>query len=41
MTEENLVYICMTDEQMGKRVPYMFLEEVQCMLLVPYLYVES
>ncbi|CAB4034188.1 vesicle-associated membrane [Paramuricea clavata] len=28
MAEENLVYICMTDERMGKRVPYMFLEEV-------------
>ena len=29
MTEENLVYICMTDEQMGKRIPYMFLEEIK------------
>lgn len=27
--EENLVYICMTDEQMGKRTSYMFLEEIK------------
>ncbi len=33
MTEENLVYICMTDERIGKRLPYMFLEEVHSNLV--------
>ncbi|XP_046844734.1 vesicle-associated membrane protein 7-like [Xenia sp. Carnegie-2017] len=29
MVQENLIYICMTDEEMGKRLPYMFLEEIK------------
>ena len=29
IVEDGIVYLCMTDEELGKRRPYAFLEEVK------------
>ena len=36
IVDDGLIYLCMADEDFGKRQPYAFLEEVTFFGLIPY-----